>query len=336
MRRNKKSIMYSVVVCTYNREKFIKECLRTLTNLDFPKNKFEIIVVDDGSTDNTINIVKKFPVKLIQHSQNKGIGAARNTGLANAKGDVYICFDDDCNVSKDWLKNLALAYEKFDKNKVAGIAGIIELKDKGGLIEKYVYETGYGNPSPTHYTKTTNIFSRFFSYLKHMFLPSLETNKKFFEVGEIWGANCSFPVEVLKEVNGWDQNLSGVEDTDLCDRIKKKFPTKKFMCTKDAVLYHDHKLSLKNFLLKPYSRGVAIFNFYEKKEKAQPIFPFPILIILLSALLTFINPLSVIFSLLLLPQLFYIWWGLKFITKRKAYYLLFPYLQAGYELFSVL
>ena len=195
---------------------------------------------------------------------------------------------------------------------------------------------GYANPSPISYTTSKSLFMRFYSYLKNMFSPSLQNSKDIFEVGEIWGANCSFPVEILKSVNGWDPKLSGVEDTDLCDRINKKFKDKKFICTTDAIIFHDHRLSLNGFLEKPYGRGTAILNFYLKNKKTPPIFPFPLAITLFSLIFLFINPLFVPILLLLLPQVFYSWWLIKAVKKMDKDYLIFPYLQSSYEFSSIL
>lgn len=332
----KNNILFSVVLCTYNRGAQIKTCLESLINQDFPKHKYEIIVVDDGSSDNTVAILKEFPITIVEHEKNKGVAAARNTGLKHAQGKVYVCFDDDCYADKSWLNNLAKVYDKFQDKDLAGVAGYILLQNSKGIIDKYMFETGYANPSPPYYVRTKGLFGRFFSYIKNMFSPHLESKQNIFEVGEIWGANCSFPVEVLRKVNGWDESLSGVEDTDLCNKIQKEFPNKRYLCTKDAVLYHDHLLSLTSLFLKPFKRGPAILRFYQKNNKIPPFFPFPILISLSTLLAAFYNPLLLLGGVLLLPHVFYSWWVMKAIKKKQAAIFLFPYLQAGYELFSVL
>jgi glycosyltransferase involved in cell wall biosynthesis len=306
-----------------------------LVNQNFPKSKYEIIVVDDGSTDKTLNIVKEFPVKLIQHKKNQGVATARNTGLKAANGKIYICFDDDCFADKDWLKNLEKAYQKFNINKVIGIAGFIKLIGNGGIIDKYMYEIGYANPSPVIYGLSTNPIIRFYAYLKNMFSPTVLGNEKVLEVNEIWGANCSFPVSVLKKVNGWDPKMSGVEDTELCDRIKKAFPGQNFICTKDAIIIHDHQLNLKSFINKPYSRGPVTLRFYLKNSKIPPFFPFPPVMIacILGAIV--LNPMYGLIALIILPQIFYAWWGLNAIKKHTWQSLIFPYLQSSYELSSI-
>ncbi|HWY80116.1 MAG TPA: glycosyltransferase family 2 protein [Candidatus Sulfotelmatobacter sp.] len=332
----KNNILFSIVLCTYNREKHIERCLESLVNLDYPKNKFEIIVVDDGSTDATIEIVKKYPVTLIRHKKNRGVAAARNTGLKNAKGKIYICFDDDCFAHKNWLKNLEKAYNKIGINKTLGIAGFIQLKNNRTMIDKYMDEIGYANPSPVIYGISKNPIIRFYAYLKNMFFPIIQGKEKILIVNEIWGANCSFPIEILKKVNGWNNKMSGVEDTELCNRINKKIKNKKLFCTKSAIIYHDHQLSLQGFIKKPYSRGKVTLKFYQQNNKIPPIYPFPPAIILISLIITIINPLYGLLSLLILPQLFYAWWGIKAIKRMQLYFLSFPYLQGGYELSTVL
>lgn len=86
---------FSVVVPAYNAERYIGECLLSVVRQT--KKPYEIVVVDDGSTDKTAEIVEDFNIKLVSHRRNLGIGAARQTGASKTKGD-YVCFlsADDC------------------------------------------------------------------------------------------------------------------------------------------------------------------------------------------------------------------------------------------------
>ena len=96
-------VRFSVIIPAYNVQEYIDKALKSVLNQDF-KN-YEIIVVDDCSTDNTASLVNKYSkVKLIRHTENKASGGARNTGLDNAKGEYIIFLDaDDYLYSNDVL-----------------------------------------------------------------------------------------------------------------------------------------------------------------------------------------------------------------------------------------
>jgi glycosyltransferase involved in cell wall biosynthesis len=97
-------MLLSIIIPTYNEEKDIGDCLNSLKEQSY-KN-FEIIVVDDGSTDKTREIVGKFKkIKLIE-GEHKGPGFSRNLGAKKAKGEVLIFVDADMTFDKDYLKNL--------------------------------------------------------------------------------------------------------------------------------------------------------------------------------------------------------------------------------------
>ena len=107
----------SVVVCSYNGESTIGRCLEELGRLDYPD--YEVIVVDDGSTDRTAAIAAEFDVRLIR-TENRGLSAARNTGIEAATGEIVAFTDDDAWPDRDWLRYLAHAFSSTDH---AGIGG---------------------------------------------------------------------------------------------------------------------------------------------------------------------------------------------------------------------
>ena len=87
---------FSIIIPMYNRERFIARAINSCLNQDF--ENYEIIVVDDGSTDKSVDVVKKYTdprIKLICHKVNRGVGPARNTGVDEATGEWVICFDSD-------------------------------------------------------------------------------------------------------------------------------------------------------------------------------------------------------------------------------------------------
>jgi len=103
-----KSIRCSIIIPAYNREKTLRRCLTSLGNQDYPRDKFEIIVVDDGSSDGTVqmlsNLAKKYRNLRYIKQFRKGPASARNLGAKHARGEIIGFTDDDCVLSKDWIK----------------------------------------------------------------------------------------------------------------------------------------------------------------------------------------------------------------------------------------
>ena len=333
--KNKKKIPFvSIVIPAYNEEKTIELALSSLLKQFYPRSKYEIIVVDDGSKDNTTNIVSKYPVRLIKHKKNLGPAQARNTGLKYAKGEIYVGFDADCIAEKKWLNELMKIY--LFKKDVIGVGGQIISPPLNNLTEKFIQEGGCGNPTPVYVIQSKSIFSRFYSYLKSKLVFNNKSNLRIFKVGNIMGSNSSFYRTDLKSIDGWDNNLSAGEDTDICYRLKKTFPDKDFYVNKNAKLLHNHNLSFFKYIRRPFSRGAEVVKLYRKQKKFPPIFPFPLITIFFSILLGFFNIWFLPLSLILLPQILYFWYPIKFIKKFDKDYLIFPYMQVLLEFSAIL
>ncbi|TFE70820.1 glycosyltransferase [Methylacidiphilum caldifontis] len=97
----KRTPKVSVIVCSYNGAKTLTDCLSSLKRLQYPD--YEIIVVDDGSTDQTKEILAQFPEVIALHQPNKGLSAARNLGIEKASGEIVAFTDSDCMADPDWL-----------------------------------------------------------------------------------------------------------------------------------------------------------------------------------------------------------------------------------------
>jgi hyaluronan synthase len=119
----------SVIVPAYNEEKIIKMTANALLASDYPKNKLEIIVVDDGSIDNTFNIISRIKgIRALTMEKNKGKRFAFAFGVEKSKGDIVICVDSDTIVAKDAIR---LLVQPFSDTNVFCTCGHGEVLNKG-------------------------------------------------------------------------------------------------------------------------------------------------------------------------------------------------------------
>ncbi len=104
------SIIISVIIPAFNEEKYITRCLRSVLSQTIDRDKYEIIVIDDCSTDNTLKVLKPFinEIKLIKNSKNKGLPGSLNEGIKNAKGQFIIRVDSDDFVQNQYLYIMSL------------------------------------------------------------------------------------------------------------------------------------------------------------------------------------------------------------------------------------
>jgi len=223
-----KTEFVSVVIPTYNRARMLKRCLQSLCNQNYPLNRYEIIVVDDGSTDNTTKIIAKFkPVRLIYIRQNrKGPAIARNKGIKVAKGSIILFIDDDSIADKNLIREIIMSFTGED---VGGVKGRVEpiYDDKNSLcylLGKNIYLSEY----------------------------SLATN------------NIAYRRDVLNEVGLFDESfpVPSWEDVDLGMRVLDL--GYKIIYNPNAVVWHKHENSLPVFKKKAYINGVGLAHYSKK------------------------------------------------------------------------
>lgn len=178
----------SVVVCTYNGARVIRDCMDGLLRVDYPN--FEVVVVNDGSTDETAAIVGQYPFRLI-NTENRGLSAARNAGMEAATGEIVAYTDDDARPDPHWLQYLAHTY--MTTNHV-GVGGPNIAPAGDGMIADCVANAPGG---PVHVLLSDG------------------------EAEHIPGCNMSFRRETLLRVGGCDPVYRAAgDDVDLCWRVR--------------------------------------------------------------------------------------------------------------------
>lgn len=114
--------MVSVIVPTKDREAELDECLAALFALEYPRNRYEVIVVDDGSTDGTVAVAGRYPCHLVSNDRNWGQSYSRNAGARRASGEILAFLDSDCVAEPGWLRDLV---PHFSWSRVAAVGGYV-------------------------------------------------------------------------------------------------------------------------------------------------------------------------------------------------------------------
>lgn len=116
----------SIVIPTFNRASFLSRCVGSLLELDYPQGKFEIIIINDGSTDATQTVLfnnfgtQNGKIKYFLNGKNEGAAASRNSGFRRAQGELIVSLDDDCLVERSWLRDLVGTFSRFPYASAVG------------------------------------------------------------------------------------------------------------------------------------------------------------------------------------------------------------------------
>jgi glycosyltransferase involved in cell wall biosynthesis len=182
----------SVVVASYNGAATLKSCLHSLERLNYPD--YEVILVDDGSTDATQSIAATFPgVRNIRHERNQGLGVARNTGIDAATGEIVAFTDSDCRADEDWLYYLV---GDLLRSRFAGIGGHNFLPSDDSPTAAAVMVSPGG---PAHVMLNDRVAEH------------------------IPGCNMAFYRWSLKEIGGFDPIYRRAgDDVDICWRLQQR------------------------------------------------------------------------------------------------------------------
>lgn len=174
----------SIVIPALNEERYLAECLTSLMSLRYPKDCREILLVDNGSTDRTLEIAQGFRDVSIHVKENAKVGAVRNYGVQKAKGSIIVFLDSDCVVSQDWLME---GVSKLTVNPDSVVGGQYLLREDPSWLEKHWILTAPGRSTP----RTS-----------------------------LLGGCIFIPREIFQKVGGFDESLNAGEDSELTERLK--------------------------------------------------------------------------------------------------------------------
>ncbi|MEM2546698.1 MAG: glycosyltransferase [Candidatus Bathyarchaeia archaeon] len=219
----------SIIVPVRNGAAKIKDLLDSLMNVDYDRDKLEIIVVDGNSTDATKEIVSSYPVKLVVE-ERPGINGARNTGIKNSSGEIIAFTDYDCVVPENWVREIV----KYFQDPTVGCVGGKVLRYNDDLLSLYADES---------LVPVMRIFKKEM-VLSKIILPLT------YPVG------CNFAVkkEVFEKVGFFDERFKyGFDELEFAERICNR--GYKLVLTPNIMVQHKHRSTLSELLKQTFRYG---------------------------------------------------------------------------------
>ena len=289
-------MIISIVIPSYNSAQTIIQCIEGCLEQQHTNDFVEIIVVDDGSTDKTKDVVGKYPVRYV-YQENSGPAAARNRGWKATKGDIVCFTDSDCIPDRAWIGQLT---EKFTHPEIGAVGGSYDIANRDSLIAGCIHE---------------EIMER------HRNMPE--------HVHAFGSYNVAIRKEILEKVGGFDETYrrASGEDNDLSYRILNA--GYKIAFAKDAIVVHHHTERLFRYLKEQFRHGCWRMKLYrdhpdmmkgDHYTRIKDIIEPPIsILLLLSALVaigipfikTFSAILFCLFAIIQLPMPF------KIVLRKK-------------------
>ncbi len=230
---------FSVIVPTYGRPGQLTTCLQALAHLHYPREHFEVVVVDDGSATPFDGVVAAFHDRLavtLLRQSHAGPAAARNTGAAHAKGQFFAFTDDDCKPAFDWLQTLQLRFAIAPNQIVGG-------------------RTCNALPANPYSTASQIIIDMVYSYYN-----ADPSRARFFASN-----NLALPANHFYTIGGFDPTFTTSEDRELCDRWLHHGYGMTY--APEVIVYHAHALTLRTFWWQHFNYGRGAFRFHRIRAR---------------------------------------------------------------------
>lgn len=198
----------SVVIAARNEEARIVDCLRSVLAQDYPRRLYEVIVVDDGSSDRTAEVARSFGVCVLRQVASGG-AAARNLGITSSQGEVVAFTDADCRPARDWLRLLVAPLAEEEDVGVCGgeVVGLVR-----SPVAEYVEAAGYFGLDRLARTKPWPVFMT---------------------------ANVAYRREVFRLLGTFDPDMGAADDLEMTWRVLRDGRFRAVACPR-AVVYHLH------------------------------------------------------------------------------------------------
>lgn len=214
--------MISVIVPAYNAGKTLGACLNGLGAQTAPAGSFEIVVVDDGSDDDTRQVAEAHATRVVSQS-NGGAASARNLGARTTEGEILMFVDADSVPDARWIEAMAAP---FVDPSIAGVSGVKK-------------------------TRQREFWARYIQLEYDFKYDRMQANG---DTDFVDSSSAAYRREVFTASGGFDTTLMEAEDTDLSFRLAEQ--SKRLVLVRDAIVYHTHPTTLREFLRRKYQYAI--------------------------------------------------------------------------------
>ena len=228
---------YSIIICAYNEELRIENCLKSVIPQIINEDELELIILDDGSEDGTAkicnNILKEFdfPSKITFKSiSHRGLFETRNYGIKISSGEFILFLDSDAIIDSKWFENIKYS---FENENVDLVSGKVKHLNKESKIATFLFYAHFDCITIKEKSRVLN-------------------NKETY----IIGANMGFRKSVFDKIGGFVTLLKNRgDDTYISKKYRNKFPERKEFYNNEAIVYNEHTDSLKIWFLQGFFGG---------------------------------------------------------------------------------
>jgi len=250
----------SIIIPVYNGAHIIGRLLDSIQQLDYPADRYEVLVIDNNSTDDLERVVAAYPVKLLHERDVQGSYAARNLGIEQARGEILAFTDADCLVHPQWLCHLQAA---FQDPAVGGAAGAIQgVEPARSWVEAVLIQRQHISS-----IDQSSLNDKGKAKLKRSFkLPARRLPRLLRKLGLVRyyydprlpslpvapTANVAYRRQAFKEVGLFDATCFGGGDTEFSIRLQQQSDLK-LVAAPEAIVYHRHRATLRQ-LWKVFTR----------------------------------------------------------------------------------